>query len=139
MTASLGSPCTKIVLPFGYVTTRRAAPADSRNAWASKAACCVRGWTRRAFALAIRTTPLSHVARGRSGHSIAMRRGRLWRGGKERSHLDVLRKVARECPRGGDCFGHFVFTHLHIPEGEGRFGLNKDVAAATGDHVANGK
>jgi hypothetical protein len=32
-----------------------------------------------------------------------------------------------------------VFTHLHIPEGEGRFGLDKEVPAATGDHVAKVK
>ena len=58
---------------------------------------------------------------------------------EKRAQLDVLRKVACKCPRGGNGCRHVVFTHLHVPEGEGRFGLNKEIAVAMGDHVANGK
>ena len=38
MTVSLGSPCEKMTVFARYSTTRLAIPADSRNAWASKAA-----------------------------------------------------------------------------------------------------
>ena len=58
---------------------------------------------------------------------------------EKRAQLDVLLKVACKCPRGGNGCRHVVFTHLHVPEGKGRFCLNKEVAAATGDDVAHGE
>jgi len=51
MTASLGWPCEKTILPLGYVVTRRAAPADVKKASASKAGGFARTWGRRAFGI----------------------------------------------------------------------------------------
>lgn len=53
MTASLGCPCEKTTFPLGYDATRRAAPADSKKALASKAGRRSRDRTRRAFGLGI--------------------------------------------------------------------------------------
>src|SRR5688572_14981621 len=53
MTASLGWPCEKTTFPFGYVATRRVAPADSRKASASKAVRFSCGSTWRVLALGI--------------------------------------------------------------------------------------
>jgi hypothetical protein len=43
ITASLAWPCEKTIVPWGYVATRRAAPADARKASVSKAAGTARG------------------------------------------------------------------------------------------------
>src|SRR4030095_13879414 len=113
MTASLGWPCEKTTFPFGYVATRRVAPADLRKASASKAARFSRGSTRRAFAFGI-GSELSHATPGRRRVGSPFMRVERDKGAgrsglitnavghvrEELAQLAILGEVARKRKRG---------------------------------------
>ena len=58
---------------------------------------------------------------------------------QERAQLAVLGEVARKRPRGCNGSGDLPLAHLHIPEGEHRFDLIKELAAAAFGRLANGE
>jgi hypothetical protein len=58
---------------------------------------------------------------------------------EELAQLAVLGEVAHKRPRGGNRSGELPLAHLHIPEGEHRFDLIEELAAAAFGYLANGE